>query len=921
MASYLSLALACSLCPASPALAQDLDADLSTQGTEELASLPEEAQTGPSADDSSDANDQAQDGQTPDVQEPGELLAPEAPAIDATDSLDDAELTSDDEQSVGKDQPLDIEEQVTGDDIDEEQPESDSIVEEGEEPATSQPAEAQAGKTSLQTQASATVIHKGFCGDTDNGADGKNVQWKLYSDGKLELSGKGVTGFYSHDESFSWFGNPNWPDWHDYADSITSVSIGEGITELNGGVLANLPNITSVTLPSSMRELDQCVFFNCGSLQSVKLNKGLQTIGVSVFEGTQVTQLSVPPTVSSIGYNNFSQIPLRGLAIEGPNPLLSIKDDVVFGDGGQTLIFYSRDKQGAYAVPASVKKIGACAFESCYGLTSVTLPNGLTHIEEGAFHLSGLSAPIVIPDSVKYIGRQAFSGLDSPISSIHVGSGVTDPSWSVFCYSDGIQSIHLAEGPKYLGEDALEDCTSLTSIAFPNSYLRLDDGICSGCTSLASVRIGSKVKTIGREAFLDCTSLRNISIPKGVTSIGERAFYNTAITKVVLPSTVTSVGANAFPKGCKVTYGQALVPTDTGSYELPGKVTALKYSVTYKQTSARSMLKSVNAFRTGNEAWWYTGEVGGKKQKEPGLQKLTYDYDLERAAMIRAREIALLFSHTRPCGLDCDTAVNVSLSAYGENIAAGQASVASVMESWKETDYGYAGQGHRRNMLDSNFNAIGIGHVVFEGVHYWVQEFGYIESPNTKATAAKDKKVTATTTVYNKAIRSVAKKKVSASTLLIKKAKKSVALPTVSATGIVLAQEYDTTWGSFDAKAKVIWTSDKPSIAKIVGNKVVGVRKGTTYIRAKAFGKTFKVRICVGIKGNVKNLKVKIKNKKYTGKAIKPSPVLKLNGVKLKKNVDYKLTYKKNKKRGKATMVITGIGHYVGTKTVTFKIV
>lgn len=65
----------------------------------------------------------------------------------------------------------------------------------------------------------------------------------------------------------------------------------------------------------------------------------------------------------------------------------------------------------------------------------------------------------------------------------------------------------------------------------------------------------------------------------------------------------------------------------------------------------------------------------------------------------------------------------------------------------------------------------------------------------------------------------------------------------------------------------------------------------------------------------------KIANKTYTGKAIKPAPVLTYNNTTLVKNKDYTLSYKNNKKTGKATVTITGKGNYTGKKTVYFYIV
>ena len=102
-------------------------------------------------------------------------------------------------------------------------------------------------------------------------------------------------------------------------------------------------------------------------------------------------------------------------------------------------------------------------------------------------------------------------------------------------------------------------------------------------------------------------------------------------------------------------------------------------------------------------------------------------------------------------------------------------------------------------------------------------------------------------------------------------------------------------------------------------NKNVG--KATVTITGKGnytgkVEKTFKIEA-----KSVKKLKVeKIKDKEYTGKAIKPKVVVKYGDIKLKKDRDYKVSYSNNKKIGKATVTIKGKGNYTGTVKKTFKI-
>ena len=106
------------------------------------------------------------------------------------------------------------------------------------------------------------------------------------------------------------------------------------------------------------------------------------------------------------------------------------------------------------------------------------------------------------------------------------------------------------------------------------------------------------------------------------------------------------------------------------------------------------------------------------------LKELKYDYDLERVAMKRAAEIALSYDHERPMGgyaRDTYKQENISYRYAGENIAAGQTTASQVNFGWREDDKTYAGQGHRRNMLSSDYNCVGIGHVYYNRTHYWVE--------------------------------------------------------------------------------------------------------------------------------------------------------------------------------------------------------
>ena len=109
------------------------------------------------------------------------------------------------------------------------------------------------------------------------------------------------------------------------------------------------------------------------------------------------------------------------------------------------------------------------------------------------------------------------------------------------------------------------------------------------------------------------------------------------------------------------------------------------------------------------------------ERKKAGLDPLAWDANLASAANVRAKELSVSFSHTRPDGSDCFSAVNHinDYSTLGENIAYGYTSSASVMNGWMNS------QGHRENILNSTFTCLGVSCYLDENATLqWVQIFG-----------------------------------------------------------------------------------------------------------------------------------------------------------------------------------------------------
>jgi hypothetical protein len=255
-------------------------------------------------------------------------------------------------------------------------------------------------------------------------------------------------------------------------------------TNINGLTVTSIgfeafenPNLTSVTIPDSVISIGERAFFGCTKLTNVTILTGVTSIGGGAFEHCiSLTSVTIPNSVTSIGNSAFVQC-------------LSLT---------------------SVTIPNSVTTIGDYAFEECSGLTSITIPNSVTSI-----------------------GDEVFLGCSS-LTSINVDAA--NPAYSSMngVLFDKPQAT-LLQFPEGLGG----------SYTIPNSVTSVGEEAFYG-SGLTSVTIPGSITSIGQEAFFDCYNLTNAVIDNGVTSIGVDAFAVTSLTSVTIPSSVTSIGQEAF---------------------------------------------------------------------------------------------------------------------------------------------------------------------------------------------------------------------------------------------------------------------------------------------------------------------------------------------------------------------------------------
>ncbi len=275
-----------------------------------------------------------------------------------------------------------------------------------------------------------------------------------------------------------------------------------------------------------------------------------------------------------------------------------------------------------------------------------------------------------------------------------------------------------------------------------------------------------------------------------------------------------------------------IIPTNVNAEE----IIPVNISVQYGQTEARKILDMINEMRTNPYDAWAWDITDTKRLTYPDLNELVYDYDLERLAMKRAAEIALSYDHTRPNGQNpftIYTEEGITELAAGENIAAGSPNVYSKAESvnngWREDDKTYAGQGHRRNMLDSDFNCVGVGHVTYKGFDYWVEEFAYRPSINTTETPANDSEQTVTVSVTQSWFK-LFDPYFDQDSYIIRLGE----TVTPKITPIIYLKN---SWGAIGTVLDTpTFSIDDPSVATYSDGKIIGLKEGTTTLRASLYG-------------------------------------------------------------------------------------
>lgn len=336
---------------------------------------------------------------------------------------------------------------------------------------------------------------------------------------------------------------------------------------------ATAPSSSSSSVPS-LREIGTRAFLECSSLYAITLPSTVEIIGKKAFfRCHNLICLDGLPYISSTFSADETALPSRIRVIE--------KDAFCQCHSLQNI-----------DIPASLRQIGMYAFARCHGLNTVTfeeendqqqedqqeieettIRNCLLGISDGAFYECWKLQSIVLPNSLKVLGRECFADC-TMLSDINLPTSLEVIGKLAFSGCTNLDSAIATLPPsvKEIGTRAFETCAVQSLELFGSGKSK--DRHSSSCSCSSSCSSSYGLEKLGNYAFFDCFRLRYIKIhdlPTTLTTttvIGKYAFADChSLQRVELPRSITTIPEGLFAGCTNLTSINLSSPSDDATTE------------------------------------------------------------------------------------------------------------------------------------------------------------------------------------------------------------------------------------------------------------------------------------------------------------------------------------------------------------------
>ncbi len=220
---------------------------------------------------------------------------------------------------------------------------------------------------------------------------------------------------------------------------------------------------------------------------------------------------------------------------------------------GIRLLRYIDFDDAVIAVPGSiggrkVTEIGNHAFKGCVGIGKIIISEGIEVLGNGVFLNCKELREVVLPGTLKRIGTADPTGCPKILGTMTKLEGT-------FEYT-ALERVRVPDSVKYIGENAFSGCAKLEQITLPAGLKEIRENTFSWCRSLTEVTFPAELEAIRAEAFEGCESLVSVTLPEGVYSIEQGAFAGCRkLENIYLPDSVSEIGGGR-GSGFIQTFGQ-----------------------------------------------------------------------------------------------------------------------------------------------------------------------------------------------------------------------------------------------------------------------------------------------------------------------------------------------------------------------------
>lgn len=270
-----------------------------------------------------------------------------------------------------------------------------------------------------------------------------------------------------------------------YATGLTSVIIGKGIREIDEGVFENCTSLSQVTLSENITSIGERAFTGCASLSSILLPKHIRYIADKAlgyfyseeygsygkFTNFTLEIMGYIPSVAKLyaEANGFTFTSLGVIDIDGGNVTdtatwsINTETGVLIINGNGNIPDYAVFTDAPWYLYANYIKtvvigngitgVGACSFEDCISVTTITISGSVTTIGDYAFAGTSIEN-LTLPVSVSAIGDHAFEGC-AALKSVSLPEKLDTIGQAAFRAPNALTSMYIPESVSYIGANAI----------------------------------------------------------------------------------------------------------------------------------------------------------------------------------------------------------------------------------------------------------------------------------------------------------------------------------------------------------------------------------------------------------------------------------------------------------------------------------